>query len=365
MYYSEFQGIRIAALAAAVPDNHESVMDYARNFSPGVLEKFCKATGIQKRYNSSGIGTTTADLCVVAANEIFSHFCVDKDTIDGIILLTQTPDYLIPPTSCIIQHRLGMDKCGLVYDSNIGCSAFPFGIQMACANILAGCKRILLLVGDSEPHRGRNLSKDALLFGDCGIAAIIEKTDEDIAPIKVGIHTIGKGYKTLFTPYGQQRHPIEELYRERGIEYALGYNNIGFAQKEDVFTFSIKDVPKITTCFLGHFHSNVDEADIVSIHQANKITVETIAKRMNISLDRVPLSLDRYGNTRGASTAINICDYVTTNGISNGIDRVLNISFGVGLNIALAIFDMDMSYCLPIVRTREVFNDEITPYTFF
>lgn len=149
MYIHEFQGVRISALAAAVPDHHERIMSYAEQYPEWELEKFCKSTGIQERYYSVGVGTTAADLCVAAAEAVFQQKGIDRKSIDGLILLTQTPDYMVPPTSCVVQHRLGLEDCGLVYDSNIGCTGFPFGIQMACADLMAGCKRVLLLVGDS------------------------------------------------------------------------------------------------------------------------------------------------------------------------------------------------------------------------
>lgn len=364
MYFHEFQGVKISALAAAVPDNHEKVMDYAGRFPEGEIEKFCKNTGIQERYCSEKVGTTTADLCVAASKEIFRQLEVDKDSIDGLILLTQTPDYLSPPTSCVIQHRLGLNNCGLVYDSSIGCSGFPFGIQMASANLMAGCKKVLLLVGDSMTDT-QGAQKDDLLFGDCGIAVIVEKAEESVPPIRSGIRTIGKGYPSLICPYGMYRHPISGLYKERGVEAVLNYSNKGTMHGTDVFTFSIKDVPKAAKEFLAHFGCGMDEYDLISIHQANKMIVDNVAKRIKAPREKVLWSLNRYGNTRGASTALNICDYVAREAVHSGTKRILNLAFGVGLNVALVDFELDMSKVLPIIKTAKVFDDGIDYYTYF
>lgn len=365
MNFFEFHGIRIRALAAAVPDHHQSILDYRNKFPEGEVEKFCETTGIWSRYNSAGVGTTTADLCVVAANKIFQQFEIDKSSIDGLILVTQTPDYFIPPTSCVVQYRLGLDQCGLVYDSNIGCTAFPFGIQMACANIEAGCKRVLLLVGDSNPERGEDSTKDGLLFGDSGIAVLLEKTEQAVPPIRIGIQTIGKGYKSLIAPYGMIRHPLWDLYQERGVDYAVGYNNATIMQGADVFTFSIKDAPKTAKEFFAHFKCSAEDFDLVSIHQANQLIVDNVAKRIKASKEKVQISLDRYGNTRGASTAVNICDYAEQHNIYSGVKHIFNLAFGIGLNITAASFDMDMSCCLPVIKTVEVFDDGITNFTYF
>lgn len=178
MNFFEFPGIDVSALAVAVPDNKQINMDLDSIFPDGEVKKFCENTGIWERYTSVGIGITASDLCVAAANKIFDSLDVDRASIDGLIFISQTPDYSATPTSYVIQHRLQLENCGLVYDSNIGCTGFHFGIQMACANIMGGCNRVLVLVGDAEPERGwdRKISKDSLLFGDCGVAAIVERT---------------------------------------------------------------------------------------------------------------------------------------------------------------------------------------------
>lgn len=368
MYFGEFPGIKISALSAAVPDNHEVSMDVAEKFSEGEIQKFCESTGIWERYVSTGTGVTASDLCVAAAKEIFEKLDVDKSTIDGLIFVSQSPDYPVPPTSCVIQHRLGLPECGLVFDSNIGCTGFPYGIQMACANIMAGCQKILLLVGDAGTERGWSgeITKDSLLFGDCGIAAIVERTNEAVRPVRAGIHTIGKGYKSLLTPFGGERHNLLGFYRERGaegIEKLFVHGSI--MEGTDVFTFSIVDAPKATKKFYQRFQCTADDFDLISIHQANKLIVDNVAKRIKAPKEKVPMSLGLYGNTRGGSTAINICDYAMRENVHQGVKRILNVAFGIGLNVAVVDFDLDMSRCLPIIRTMETYDDGIDNYTYF
>lgn len=368
MNFFEFSGIKISALAAAVPDNHQRNMDLTDIFPEEELKKFCESTGIWERYVSTGMGVTGSDLCVAAANKIFDKLDIDRDSIDGLIFLSQTPDYLTPSTAYVIQHRLGLDNCGLVFDSNIGCTAFPFGIQLACANIRSGCRRILLLVGDADPIRGWNgsVSKDSLLFGDCGIAVIVEKA-EQVPPIRIALHSIGKGYKAIIMPYGGYRHPLSEFYRQRGGEgmEAWAAANGAVLEGADVFSFSIIEGPKTVKKFLQHFDSSIEDYDLISVHQANKMIVDNVVKRIKAPAERVMNSLDRYGNTRGSSTAINICDYAMREGIHTGTKHILNLAFGIGLNVAIADFELDMSRCLPIIKISEAFDDDINNYTYF
>ncbi len=365
MNFFEFKGIKIAGMATAVPDRHQKMSDYDYLFAEGEVEKFCAATGIYEKYNAYGVGTTTADLCVVAANKLFEELAIDRDTIDGLIFITQTPDYAIPPTSCIIQHRLGLDNCGLVYDSNIGCTAFPFGLQMACANIMAGCKKILLLVGDANPNRGESRNKDGLLFGDAGVALVVEKTAEEVPPINICIETIGSGYKALISPYGMERHALPVVAQTRGFEFAVYYNNAPYMSGTDVFTFSIKDAPRVTKAFLANFGSDINDFDLVSIHQANKMIIDNVAKRIKAPIDKVINSIARFGNTRGASTAVNICDHAEVNNVYEGYKKILALAFGIGLNITVASFTMNMSKCLPLIKTSAVYDDGIDSETYF
>lgn len=368
MNFFEFPGIDVSALAVAVPDNKQINMDLDSIFPDGEVKKFCENTGIWERYTSVGMGITASDLCVAAANKIFDSLDVDRASIDGLIFISQTPDYSATPTSYVIQHRLQLENCGLVYDSNIGCTGFHFGIQMACANIMGGCNRVLVLVGDAEPERGwdRKISKDSLLFGDCGVAAIVERTKKDVPPIQMCLHAIGRDYKKILNPYGGARHSLINLYKERGTEglEKLFVNGL-IIEGADVFTFSITEAPKVAKAFLQHFGNHVERYDYVSIHQANQMIVSHVAKRLKIPQEKVLMSLKRYGNTRGGSVAVNICDLVSQNLILQGERQFFNLSFGTGLSVAALGMQMDMDRCLPVINVKDSFDDGIDNYTYF
>lgn len=363
MYFHEFQGMKISALAAAVPDRYERIMDYAGDFPDGELDRFCKATGLRGRYFGRGTGPTASDLCVAAAEEIFRSGGIERESIEGVFFLTQSPDYLAPPMSALAQYRLGLKNCGLCYDSNLGCTAFPLGIQMACAQLTAGCERILLLVGDTgmEPVG----LKDELAFGDCGTAAVIERTKEDAPLIRVGVSTMGSGYQTIFYPYGMFRHPLASFCRDRGILDTLHYANRPIMQGEDALLFDIDEAPKAAKEFYTRFHCGPDDFDLFSIHQVNQMIVEHVAKRIKAPKGKVLWSLDRYGNTRGSTTAMNICDYAERNGVRGGQKRILNLAFGIGMSVGVADITLDMSVVLPVIKTMEIFDDGVDNFSYF
>ena len=364
MYFNEFTGVRIAALAVALPDDKEEIISYANRYPEGEIEKFCQSTGMRERYVSANLKTTASDLCVAAAQEIFRRMDIDKGTIDALIFLTQTPDYVCPPTSHVIQYRLGLEDCGLVYDSNFGCTGGLVGIQMACADLLAGCRRVLMLAGNSEVSSPDN-GKDDLLLSDCGIAMVLERTENEDDRIRVGLHTIGKGCQAIMVPYGMKRHPLRPFYEARGIDGVLDRMGRRTMQGTDVFTFSIKDAPKMAKEFLAHFNCTIDDYDLISIHQANKMIVDNVAKRIKAPAEKVLRSLERYCNTRGSSVLMNLCDYAQQKDVHQGTKRVFNLAFGSGLSVAAVDMELDLSVVLPIIKTAEAFDDGIDSFTFF
>lgn len=206
--------------------------------------------------------------------------------------------------------------------------------------------------------------KDGLLFGDCGIAAVLERTDRETDTIGSGVQMIGSEYRSLAVPYGMFRHLIGKVSKELGVEKALSHNLKSTMDGTAVFTFSIKDTPKAAREFLARFDCEIGDYDLISIHQANKMIVENVAKRIKAPAEKVLWSLDRYGNTSGASTAMNICDYAGRENVYQGTRRVFNLAFGVGLSVSIADFELDMSAVLPVVKTAEAFDDGIDSSVF-
>lgn len=355
-----FENIEIKAMAATVPDDCEQLMDFSSLLPEGEMEKFCQTTGIYQRYAGHHKKVIASDLCVVAAEHIFRKFPELKSKIDALVFMSQSFDYSSPATAGVIQMRLGLDQCGVAYDITYGCAAFPFGLQIAGSFISGGCQNVLLLIGDNGTAPEIK-DKDDLLFGDAGCAIVVGRMDcgSERIPggIQIRLETIGSKYQALMFPFGANRHRYYDIVAEVGEENAsklLGR----YMNGPDVFTFSIKDTPRAVKRFYEDFHCDADDFDFAAIHQANRMIVDNVAKRIQFKKEKVPIAMDRYANTNGVSVPITICDFFERTSAA-GIKRVLSVAFGIGMSIGVCSCYIDSAVCLPIIKTDKSYDDGI------
>lgn len=351
-----FENICISGLATAVPNDVDKIMDYAKYYSDGELKKFCESTGISQRYVGHRKKIIASDLCVAAANQLFKKFAIDKELIDGLIYMSQSFDYEAPATANVIQMRLGLKNCGAVYDVTYGCAAFPFSLQIAGSFINGGCRNVLVLIGDSVTSSDIS-DKDNFLFGDAGVAMIVSKSEKNEDPINIRLETLGDKFKALMCPFGKNRHKISDMIQEVGCENT---NKLlrRYMSGTDVFSFSLIDATKATKKFYSDFTCTPNEFDFLAIHQANKMIVDNVARKIKFPKDKVWITLDRYANTSGASIPLSICDYFEQHP-NCGIKRVLALGFGVGLSIGVASISIDSNCVLPIIKSDEIYDDGI------
>lgn len=349
-----FSNVEIKGMAAAVPNDIESILDYKDYYPKGELDKFCKSTGINQRYVGHRKKIISSDLCVAAANNLFEKLLFDRNSIDALVYMSQTFDYEDPATSNIIQMRLQLENCGAVYDITYGCAAFPFALQVAGSFINGGCRNVLILIGDTVTSADIS-DKDNFLFGDAGAAIIVGKNEKNGSQINVRLETLGEKYKALMFPFGRNRHSFLDIVNEVGYENA---NKLirRYMSGTDVFTFSIKDATKATKTFYNDFDCSPEDFDFLAIHQANKMIIETVSKKINFPLEKVHISIDRYANTNGASIPVSICDYFESNP-NCGVKKILCLGFGVGLSIGVASIDLNSDVVLPIIKSDETFDD--------
>lgn len=350
-----FNNLCIDGLATAVPNDVERLLDYSSKYPEGEIEKFCQSTGIYQRYVGHRKKIIASDLCVTAANHLFDKLKIDKDQIDGFVFMSQSFDYEAPATANIIQMRLGLKNCGAVYDVTYGCAAFPFALQIAGSFINGGCRSVLVLIGDSVTSPDIS-DKDNFLFGDAGSAMVISKA-ENSHQINIRLETLGEKFQALMCPFGKQRHRIYDMIAEVGSENT---NKLlrRYMSGTDVFSFSLIDATKATKKFYQDFSCSADDFDLLAIHQANKMIVDNVAKKIKFSKEKVNIALDRYGNTSGASIPLSICDYFEKNPLC-GTKNILTLGFGVGLSIGVASLQLNSSKVLPIIKSDECFDDGI------
>ena len=305
-------------------------------------------TGVKTRYISLA-EQCASDLCYVATKKLLERLDWEPSSIDALLLVTQTPDYAVPATACILQYRLGLSEDCIAFDVNLGCSGYVYGLWLASTMIATqNINRVLLLVGDTSNYGiNPNDSATAMIFGDGGSATALEKSEGKT--MKYFLKTKGSGYKNIIVPAGHARSRSRTDIK--ASEYELYMNG------SEIFTFAITDVPITIKSFMRQYHIDEDDVDVYVFHQANLFILKHLAKKLNISMEKVPISIDRYGNTSGESIPLTLVDIFGGEESKETINLLL-CGFGVGLSWGGIYLKMNKSICLPMIYTNEYFKEE-------
>lgn len=358
MPYLHFDNVRIAAVATAVPDFVQKIADPETADDPVYVKKYRKQTGIAQRHISI-TEQTALDLAFVAGEKALAHAGWDPASVDAIVMATQTPDFGSPSNSVILQYLLGMNDDTLAFDINQGCSAFPYALA-TCASLMQQehINRVVMLSGDmisaQYPTVEAMLASETFLFGEASSAVLLEK-DSSAADIEISLKTRGSGYTYLYGPFGgvrniKRRRP--KVLLADGTEYIDGtYNMDGVA----ITSFSTIDVVADIKEMLEYLHKDITDFDGMVLHQANMQIVKTIAKRMKMPMENVPVSLESYANTSAASIPLTLCDAYT--GSEKESLSLLCSGFGIGLSWGIATVHITPSCILPIIPTDYIYKD--------
>ena len=275
---------------------------------------------------------------------------INPESIDAIIFVTQTPDYKLPSTACIMQDKLGCKTSTIAFDISLACSGFIYGLFTACSFITGGgIKRVLLLCGDTQTKLYHSEDKNvSFLLGDAGTATIIDyyKNSE---PISITLRTDGSGYDTMIVPAGGFRKPSNEFTGK------IVKNKDGDIRSEEhlhmkgieVFKFAATTVFETIKSFMDEIKISNNEIDYLFLHQANKFMTDKIAQKLNIPKEKVPYSLEYFGNTSSASIPLTIANYFS-NYSKSFTKRCILSGFGNGLSWGVADVKFKNTYCLPI-----------------
>lgn len=357
MAIDRLKNIRISGIACCVPENIVKTDIFSEDMGEKALKKFKKTTGIeQKHCCRKDHVITTGDLCFAAAEKLIKELDVDRQTIDAVILVTQTPDYgIMPATACVLQYRLGLSENCMAYDINLGCSGYPYGIHAAGAYMQSGyLKKVLLLEGEAGAHM---VSAENMLFGEAGTATLIEY-DEEQPVLTFMMKTQGAGFPYIIAPYGC-RHD-SDLYMEKVMQGEKPAKTL--MDGAEVFNFSIREVPILVREYCGAFGYTLDDFDFAALHQANLIILNQIMKKTGLPKAKCPISLDIYGNTSSASVPLTICDYFNRLNPQEKTEekkKILICGYGVGLSLAISSFEIAGSKCFPVFTTNENFQDGV------
>lgn len=332
---TRLDNIKIVGLCTAMPKHCESVLE-SQYETESVRKRFSALTGIENR-RLCNQDQYTSDLAFAAAQRLLSELGWDRNKIDILIFVTQTPDLSIPATACVLQHRLGLSHECSAFDVNQGCAGYPYGLHIAGSQLKKnGPSRALVLVGDTsgKPNIPSRAALVAPIFGDAVTATALEWS-ADAPPMYFKFGTDGSGWDFIMSlrpggnpPLTKQNFLFEEL-KDGQIKVAANFRMKG----EDVFNFSTAVVPKEIEKLLGYCQQKTDEVDYFIFHQANKMINETIRKRLKLDSNKVPSSLARFGNTSSASIPVTMQSCCRED-LTNKSLKLILCGFGVGLSWA-------------------------------
>ncbi len=334
-----YKGVGITALAACIPrniiDNYHYDLDI---WSKEEVKKVVDKVGvIERRFADEQ--TCSSDLCFAAAEKLITDNKINKSEIDLVVFLSQTPDYRMPATSILLQDRLGLPMSTMAFDISLGCSGFISALSIVYAMMQnSGFRKALLLDGETRSKvYSRKDRREAFIFGDAGVAALIER-DKKFGESHFSINSDGSRGELIMIPGGGYRNMSSvETLREKVVDE---YGNIrsdehGHMNGADVFNFVIVEVPKDIKRLMAASGEDIQKMDYYVFHQANAFINNHIAKKLKLDKERIPWTIQKYGNTSSVSVPLTIVSELKGN--MEGNKRIMMSAFGVGMAWATAI----------------------------
>jgi 3-oxoacyl-[acyl-carrier-protein] synthase III len=318
--------------------------DIHQNHPEWSVDKISQKTGVEQRYLVAG-DECSSDLGVKAAERLFDEYSVDKACIDYLILCTQSPDYFLPTTACIIQDRLGLGKHIGALDINLGCSGFVYGLGLAKGLIVSGQATNVLLI-TAETYSKFIHPKDKsnkTIFGDAAAATLITDGGMDVKGHKGKIcsfvnRTDGSGYHHLIVRNGGMRHPernaIDE-YDESGS--FIKNDDFLFMDGKEIFNFTAFQVPGLVNDIIIKNEIAKEAVDHFIFHQANSFMLQTIRKRCGIPAEAFYVNMS-CANTVSSTIPIALYQAFSEGLIKDG-QKVMIAGFGVGLSMSGTIIN--------------------------
>ena len=346
MAFLSVKNVSIKGFSVCVPENVVENKDYSV-IPEEDRERFIKTIGVERRHCVEK-GTCTSDLCYKAAENLIEKLGWDKQDIELLVFVSQTPDYKMPSTSCVLQNRLKLPTECLAFDISMGCSGFVYGLGVVGSLLSSGpLKKALLMVGNTQSLNTNFEDQSAYpLFGDAGSVTALEYDPDHSDRMDLYFATDGSGEHTIIIPDGGYRNPISEKsyeleLSEGGIKRTrLNLKMVG----EDVFSFVISQLPKAMNKLFDYYDVNPEDLDYLLLHHASKFLCEKLRKKMKFPEEKVPYNLKDFGNSSNASIPL----LLVTNLREEVLRKKLNLlitGFGVGLSLGCGIISLDKIEC--------------------
>ncbi|MCH5252245.1 MAG: ketoacyl-ACP synthase III [Lachnospiraceae bacterium] len=301
-----FHDITIKGISTCVPERVIENSIYAQQFGEKRVSKHMRMTGVHRRHKLSE-NQKASDLAEAAANNLFDKLSWQGSQIDVLVYVTQSPDLDKPATAFVLQKRLGIKKESIVFDVNLGCSAFVMGVQIVSALLRQKGSRGLLLISDGVYGEERQNAVDEMLFGDAGCAVALENNGEN---------------EIAYTQYSDGTR-YEAIHKEKSGKGVMDGNA--------VFAFTLNDVTDSIKDSFSEFKISDEEVDYYFLHQGQKMILDNLIDLCEIPSEKVLFSIHDYGNTGGASIPVTMCAHCDKLAEKDRI-RAYMCGFGVGLS---------------------------------
>jgi 3-oxoacyl-[acyl-carrier-protein] synthase III len=327
----------IRAIEYYLPDHVLGNEDLAVAFSEWTADKIEEKTGIACRHIASD-GQCSSDLGVLAAEKLFSTGVCRPNEIDFLLFCTQSPDYFLPTTACLIQERLRLPTNIGALDFNLGCSGFVYGLGLAKGLIESGqAQNVLLIMAETYSKFMHERDKSVrTIFGDAASATLVQGVAEDrdgcepwIGPLIFG--TDGKGAPNLIVPSGgmRSRHPKGNESVRIDEEGTIRSPQHLYMNGPEIFTFTLRVVPQVVKDVLSRACLTIEDVDLCVFHQANRYMLDYLRKKLNVPQEKFYVAMRHCGNTVSSTIPIAL-KHAEMEGRLTAGHRVLLVGFGVG-----------------------------------
>ena len=351
MSFVHVNNVRMVGTTVCVPSQIENNLDY-EGIPIAERESFIQSIGIEHR-RVAPTDVCTSDLCEQAARHLLQKLAWDLYEVDILIFVSQTPDYKMPATSCVLQNRLGLSTDCMTIDISQGCSGWVYGLSVIGSLLSQGSlKKGLLLVGNTQSKNINYRDKSIYpLFSDAGSATAFEYCSLGGDSYNLLFKTDGSGENTIIIPDGGYRNPVSpSSFIEQ--EYTGGIRrsplNIKM-QGDDVFAFVAGNVPKATKELFEKFNVNPEEIDYYLLHHASKFICDKLIRKLSIPNNKAPLQLKDFGNCSNASIPLLLCTSIRDEVLNRELNLYIS-GFGVGLSMGVGIISISKLKCADFIE---------------
>lgn len=350
MSYRQFKNIKLVGVSGAVPARSKSNKDIHGDLLE--IEKTAEIVGVKSRYVCPD-DICASDLCYFAAERLLDEIRWDRDSVDALIFLSQTHDYLLPATSCVLQKKLNLSVTCATFDMSLGCSGYIYGLLVAYSLIAeTGIRRVLLLVGDTISKILSPYDMPAnVLFGDAGTASAIE-FDKDSVDSFITVGTDGAGFSSLIVEVGgfrKQKSTYTGIRKPGPKDKILRSEEELFMDGSAVFSFALSKVTPLVKNLLSLSNHEIKEVDYWLFHQANKFMLEHLINKLGILPEKSLMNIDRFGNTSPPSIPLLMVSENLQHLSKNQQLKLCLVGFGVGFSWGAALLEARNLIIPPLV----------------